>query len=77
MLFRSLRRPAAGPRVERDFVEKARTMMPKGLVAIPGQEEFVVLVARRIDGEHVAVLGSVASDDRAIARALQGLFKSA
>ena len=28
---RDLRRPAAGPRVERDFVEKARAMMPKGL----------------------------------------------
>ncbi len=74
---RDLRRPLGEAKARPDCFEKARTLMPKGLVEIHGQEEFVVLVARRIDGEHVAVLGSVVSDDRAIQRALQGLFKAA
>jgi hypothetical protein len=72
---RDLRRPDAGPKAVPTCIERARQAMPKGIVEIPGQEEFVVLVARRIDGEHVAVLGTVASDDRAIERALHGLFK--
>jgi hypothetical protein len=71
---RNLRRPNSAPKALPDCVERARTMMPKGIVEIAGQEEFVLLVARRIDAGHVAVLGTASADDRTIVRALQGLL---
>jgi hypothetical protein len=71
---RDLRRPDSAPKNLPDCVERARSMLPKGIVEIAGQEEFVLLVARRIDADHVAVLGTVAADDRTLIRALQGLL---
>jgi hypothetical protein len=73
---RDLRRSAESvPKARPDCLEKARHLSPKGIVELHGQEEFIVLVARRIDGEHVAVLGSVATDDKYVERALQALLK--
>ena len=56
-------------------VEKARQMMPRGIVELAGDDEFVVLVARRVDGDHVAVLGQVTADDRAVERALRQMIR--
>jgi hypothetical protein len=73
---RDLRRSAdSAPKTRPSCLEKARQLSPKGIVEMQGQEEFIVLVARRIDGDHVAVLGSVATDDKYVERALQALLK--
>ncbi len=70
---RDLRRPAKADTAENRVFDRARSISPKGIVEMQGDEEFVVLVARRIDGEHVAVLGQVASDSKYIERALKKL----
>jgi hypothetical protein len=70
---RSLRRPAKVATSDSRAIERARAISPKGIVEMQGDEEFVVLVARRIDGAHVAVLGQVASDSKYIERALKKL----
>jgi hypothetical protein len=71
---RALKRPvkAAKPAVE--VVERARALTPRGIVEAAGSDEFVVLVARRVDAEHVAVLGEVVSDKKMIEKALSGLL---
>ena len=56
-------------------VERARQMMPRGIVEMAGNDEFVVLVARRVDGDHVAVLGQVTADERAVERALRQMIR--
>jgi hypothetical protein len=53
--------------------DKARTMIPRGIVEDAGDSEFVVLIARRVDGQHVAVLGSVPADDKAVDKAIKQL----
>jgi hypothetical protein len=70
---RSLRRPSKVETGDSRAIERARSISPKGIVEMQGDEEFVVLVARRIDGAHVAVLGQVASDSKYIERALKKL----
>jgi hypothetical protein len=72
---RAERRPA--PRLVADRAEvareKARAMTPRAIVEAPGAEEFVVLVARRVDDGHVAVLGSLESDPALVQKALRQL----
>ena len=51
--------------------EKARQIAPKGIVEMAGSEEFVVLFARRIDADHVAVLGAVDHDEALMKKALR------
>jgi hypothetical protein len=68
---RSVRRPGAKATRAQIFVEKARQIMPKGIVELAGEEEFVVLFARRIDAGHVAVLGAVDHDDALMKKALR------
>ncbi len=71
---RAERRPATDrPQPENRALDRARKLEPKGIVQIPGDEEFVVLIARRVDGEHVAVLGKAAHDDALVERALRRL----
>ncbi len=70
---RSARRPEAKVPVNTRAVEKARSLSPRGIVEIQGEDEFVILVARRIDGDHVAVLGQVDADDKAMEKALRQL----
>jgi hypothetical protein len=53
--------------------DKARNMVPRGIVEDAGDSEFVVLIARRVDGQHVAVLGSVPADDKAVDKAIKQL----
>ncbi len=71
---RALRRPEPKAKAESHVVERARTLAPRGIVESEGQDEFVVLVARRVDEGHVAVLGRVDSDDRFIEKALKDLI---
>jgi hypothetical protein len=58
--------------VDSPAVIRARKMSPVAVVECPGDGEFVVLVARRIDDQHVAVLGA-APDDALVAKALSKL----
>ncbi len=53
--------------------ERARSIEPQAIFAIAGDDEFVVLVARRVDGEHVGVIGVADLDEALIDRALQKL----
>jgi hypothetical protein len=71
---RAERRPAAKLiTASEDLQAKARAIVPKAIVEIPGDDEFVVLIARRVDPGHVAVLGSVPSDEAAVRKALRQL----
>lgn len=58
--------------VEPVNVDKARTMPALGVIQMEADSEFVVLVARRIDDGHVAVIGR-AGDDALVDRALRTL----
>ncbi len=53
--------------------ERARTLEAQAIFAMPGDDEFVVLVARRMDGEHVGVIGVAELDEKLIERALSRL----
>ncbi len=71
---RAERRPASRPVVDtEDLQARARAIPPKAIVEMPGDDEFVILLARRVDPGHVAVLGSAGSDDAAIRKALKAL----
>ncbi len=71
---RAAKRPAgmAVPRANSKR-ERARKLEPQAIFAVPGDDEFVVLVARRVDGEHVGVIGVAELDEGLIDRALQRL----
>jgi hypothetical protein len=68
---RAARRPE--PKVGKTdmLANKARQIVPKGIVEMRGSEEFVVLFARRIDADHVAVLGAVDHDEALLKKALR------
>ncbi len=69
---RGERRPA--PRVARaddSARTRARSIEPKAIMALPGNDEFVILVARRIDSGHVAVVGQVEGDANLVEKALR------
>jgi hypothetical protein len=69
---RALRKPAGKSMANADaHIERARTIAPRGIVEMPGDEEFVLLVARRVDGDHVAVLGRMPSDEKLMEKALR------
>ena len=51
----------------------ARAIIPKIIIESPGDEEFVLLVARRIDHGHVGVLGALAEDNVLVQKALRAL----
>ncbi len=73
---RAERRPAPkGIAASDDLQARARTIQPKGIVEMPGEEEFVLLIARRVDADHVAVLGATPQDDAAVRKALRALTK--
>ncbi len=71
---RAMRRAPTAERSEQSRVERARQLMPRGIVEMPGQDEFVVLIARRVDDAHVAVLGQMNPDDKLVERALRQLL---
>jgi hypothetical protein len=68
---RAARRPVAKTGKTDLFASKARQIAPKGIVEMAGSEEFVVLFARRIDADHVAVLGAVDHDEALMRKALR------
>jgi hypothetical protein len=77
---RRLKKPASNAEVapiDNSLQEKARALPPLGMVELTGDSEFVVLIARRVDAAHVAVLGEVGSDQKAIDQALRKLVKPA
>jgi hypothetical protein len=72
---RAARRPAPKASKTDVLATKARQIAPKGIVEMPGSEEFVVLFARRIDADHVAVLGAVDHDDALMNKALRQIAR--
>ena len=71
---RAAKRPVkmAVPRCT-DVRERARALEPQVLLMMPGEQEFVVLVARRIDHEHIGVIGMAAFDEAQVERTLNRL----
>lgn len=70
---RAERNPARKVKVvEPVNVDRARTMPALGVVQIEAESEFVVLIARKIDDGHVAVIGK-AGDEALVDRALRSL----
>ena len=69
---RAKRRPARAERPDPSAarLDALRTVMPMGVVEYAGEEEFVLLVARRLDDGHVAVVAGVESDPALLSRAL-------
>jgi hypothetical protein len=43
------------------------------VLTLPGEDEFIVLVARRIDGERVGIIGVVPDDKPLMDRALRSI----
>ncbi len=73
---RAERRPAAATTPADDrALEKARTMEPMAIFELPVDEEFVVLVARRVDANHVAILGRSAGDAKLVERAVRSISR--
>jgi hypothetical protein len=71
---RAERRPA--PRVaagEDKARQRARAIPPRAIIEMEGDAEFVVLVARRVDPGHIAVIGPVAEDAAILEKALRKL----
>jgi hypothetical protein len=68
---RAARRPEPKAAKANLLLDKARQIAPKGIVEMAGSEEFVLLFARRIDGDHVAVLGAVDHDEALMKKALR------
>jgi hypothetical protein len=53
--------------------EAARALESQAVLTLPGEDEFVVLVARRIDGERVGIIGVVPDDKPLMDRALRSI----
>ncbi len=53
--------------------EAARALEAQAVLTLPGEDEFVVLVARRIDGERVGIIGVVPDDKPLMDRALRSI----
>jgi hypothetical protein len=51
----------------------ARALESQAVLTLPGEDEFVVLVARRIDGERVGIIGVVPDDKPLMDRALRSI----
>ncbi len=68
---RAARRPEPKAAKANLLLDKARQIAPKGIVEMAGSEEFVLLFARRIDGDHVAVLGAIDHDEALMKKALR------
>jgi len=67
------RRPegkVAKPDLTRDA---ARALEMQAILNLPGDDEFVVLVARRIDGDKVAIIGVAEGDKPLLDRALKAV----
>ncbi len=72
---RAERRPIAAVAAASPNYDALHRMASVGTVEIPGDSEFVVLVARRVDAQHVEVIGTPCTDSALISRALNNLSK--
>ena len=72
---RAERRPAPKATTEASDAarERARSMPPKMIIESPGDEEFVLFIARRVDAAHVGVLGALPEDNAMVQKALRAL----
>ena len=64
------RRPGGSVKQDRNR-EAARHIATQEIFTLPGEDEFVVLVARRIDAERVGIIGAAPEDAPLIERALK------
>ena len=55
--------------------DAARALESQAMLTLPGDDEFIVLVARRIDGEHVGIIGVVPDDKALMDRALRSITR--
>ena len=69
------RRPEKSASPATDYRTRARTLEPTMILPLEGDDEFIIMVARRVDAGHVAVLGASAHDDAMIQKALRGLAR--
>jgi hypothetical protein len=67
------RRPEGKPVKEDKSRDVARALDTQAVLTLPGDDEFVVLVARRIDGERVGIIGVVPDDKAMMDRALRSI----
>lgn len=67
------RRPTDRPAKLDITREAARALEGQALLTLPGDDEFIVLIARRVDGERVAVIGVVDGDKPMLDRALRAI----
>ena len=65
------RRPEGKPSSRDASRDAARALAQQAVLTLPGDDEFVILVARRVDGERVAVIGVVPDDKAMMDRALR------
>lgn len=76
-LLRDARAAKRSPKLavprQNDTRERARALEAQAIFAVPGDDEFVILVARRMDGDHVGVIGVAELDNALIDRALHRL----
>lgn len=56
-----------------DLRDAARRLESQAILTLPGEDEFVMLVARRVDGERVAIIGVVPDDKPMMDRALRSI----
>ena len=68
------RRPEGKPVKPDTYRDAARAMEGQAVLTLPGEDEFIVLVARRIDGDHVAIIGVVPDDKPLMDRALRSII---
>jgi hypothetical protein len=67
------RRPEGKPVKEDKSRDVARALDTQAVLTLPGDDEFVVLVARRIDAERVGIIGVVPDDKAMMDRALRSI----
>ena len=73
---RHAERPTLGKPLKPDSArEAARALASQAVLTLPGEDEFVVLVARRIDGERVGIIGVVPDDKALMDRALRAIAR--
>ncbi len=65
------RRPADKPARPDHARERARELPEQAYLALAGSDEFVILVARRVDADRVAIIGVVPDDKPLLDRAIR------
>jgi len=68
------RRPADKPVKVDTTRDAARALEMQAVLTLPGDDEFVMLVARRVDAERVAIIGVVPDDKPLLDRALRSII---